>query len=44
MARPRVDTRLQNIEDGIDEIMNKLCEMSPCAPNKDEPKEEESEK
>jgi len=30
MARPRVDSRLQNIESGIDEIKNKLCEMSTC--------------
>jgi len=30
MARPKVDSRLQNIESGIDEIKNKLCEMSPC--------------
>jgi len=29
MARPKVDSRLQNIESGIDEIKNKLCEMSP---------------
>jgi len=32
MARPKVDSRLQNIESGIDEIKNKLCEMSQCEP------------
>jgi len=32
MARPKVDSRLQNIESGIDEIKNKLCEMSTCKP------------
>ncbi len=30
MARPKVDSRLQNIESGIDGIMDKLCEMSSC--------------
>ena len=32
MARPRVDSRLQNIESSLDGIMNKLCEMSSCEP------------
>ena len=30
MPRPPVDKRLQKIEDGINNIMNKLCEMEPC--------------
>jgi len=33
MARPRVDSRLQKIETGIDGIMDKLCEMSSCKPD-----------
>ena len=33
MPRPPVDKRLQHIESGIDEIKNKLCEMSPCKPD-----------
>ncbi len=32
MARPRVDSRLKNIETSLDWIMDKLCEMSPCKP------------
>ena len=30
MARPKVDSRLQNIEKGIDDIKEKLCEIHPC--------------
>ena len=41
MARPRVDSRLQNIESGIDEIKNKLCEMSPFNSEITENNEEE---
>jgi len=37
MARPPVDKRLQKIETGIDGIMDKLCEMSPCKPDDIEP-------
>jgi len=33
MARPKVDSRLQNIEDGIKKIQEKLCDMSPCEDN-----------
>jgi len=33
MARPPVDKRLQHIETSLDEIKNKLCEMSPCKPD-----------
>ena len=36
MVRPRVDKRLQNIEDGISGIMDKLCDMSPCKPEEDD--------
>jgi len=44
MARPKVDSRLQNIESGIDEIKSKLCEMSPCEPvNTENNTEEDSE-
>jgi len=42
MARPKVDKRLQNIEDGISGIMDKLCEISPCDPKEDEVVEEDS--
>jgi len=34
MARPRVDSRLQNIEAGIDEIKSKLGEITPYYLNK----------
>ena len=43
MARPKVDKRLQNIEDGISGIMDKLCDMSPCSPKEDEVVESEEE-
>ena len=43
MARPPVDTRLQKIENGIGEIMEKLCEMNPCSPKKPNNQTEESE-
>ena len=36
MPRQKVDKRLQNIEDGISGIMDKLCEISPCDPKEDE--------
>jgi hypothetical protein len=37
MARPKVDARLQNIEDGISDIKEKLCEIHPCKAAKQEP-------
>lgn len=42
MARPKVDSRLQNIEQGISEIKEKLCAMHPCESkdNKSEMEEE----
>jgi len=43
LARPKVDSRLQNIEDGIKEIKNKLCEIHPCNSKSDEPMEESEE-
>jgi len=30
MARPKVDSRLQNIEQGISEIKEKLYKIHPC--------------
>lgn len=32
MSRPKVESRLKNIEQGISEIKEKLCEMHPCEP------------
>jgi len=43
MARPKVDKRLQNIEDGIIEIKDKLCEIHPCEKEEDEVVESEEE-
>ena len=34
MARPKVDSRLKNIESGIDEIKSKLGEITPYSLNK----------
>jgi hypothetical protein len=39
MPRPKVDSRLQNIEQGIEDIKEKLCQMHPCEP-KETPNEE----
>ena len=30
MARIPIEKRLMRIEEGISDVMNKLCEMSPC--------------
>jgi len=30
MVRPKVDSRLQNIEKGIEDIKEKLCKIHPC--------------
>jgi len=43
MARPPVDTRLQKLEKGMKEIMEKLCEMEPCSPKESKNQMEESE-
>ena len=43
MARPPVDARLQKIENGIGEIMEKLCKMNPRSPKKSNAPTEESE-
>lgn len=42
MARPKVDSRLQNIEDGIKDIKEKLCEIHPCRTQDKEQEEEEN--
>ena len=36
MARPRVEKRLQNIEQGIDDIKEKLCKIDPCPPENED--------
>ena len=40
-GRKPIEKRLINIEEGINNVMGKLCEMSPCTP-KDEDVVEES--
>lgn len=35
MARPKVDKRLQNIEDGIENIKEILCKNMNCEPEED---------
>jgi len=43
-GRKPIEKRLMNIEQGITEIKEKLCEMDPCEPEEDvaaEPSEEE---
>lgn len=34
-GRKPIEKRLMDIEGGINGIMDKLCEMSPCAPKDD---------
>lgn len=36
MVRPKVDSRLQNIEQGIKNIQEKLCEIHPCKTKQDD--------
>jgi len=35
MARPKVDSRLQNIEQGIENIKEILCKHLKCEPEED---------
>ncbi len=35
-GRKPIEKRLMNIEDGISNVMAKLCEMSPCEPKDDD--------
>ena len=35
-GRKPIEKRLINIEAGINNVMDKLCEMSPCEPKKDD--------
>lgn len=35
MVRPKVDSRLQNIEQGIENIIEILCKNLNCAPKED---------
>jgi len=46
MARKPIEKRLMNIEQGISEIKEKLCEIEPCEPEDEDvattkPSEEE---
>jgi hypothetical protein len=36
MVRPKVDSRLQNIEQGIKNIQEKLCKIHPCETKQDD--------
>ena len=40
-GRKPIEKRLMNIEEEISNIMNKLCEMSPCKPKDDDVVKEE---
>ena len=41
MPRPKVESRLKNIEQGISEIKEKLCEIHPCESESKESEMEE---
>lgn len=41
VGRKPIEKRLMNIEDGISNLMDKLCEMSPCEPKTDSEEQEE---
>ena len=43
VGRKPIEKRLMNIEDGISNLMDKLCEMSPCDQKDDDVVEEEQE-
>ena len=40
-GRKPIEKRLMNIEDKISDVMNKLCEMSPCEPKTDDEVQDE---
>ena len=35
-GRKPIEKRLMNIEEKISDVMDKLCEMSPCEPNQED--------
>lgn len=35
-GRKPIEKRLMNIEEKISDVMDKLCEMSPCKPEEDD--------
>ena len=41
VGRKPIEKRLMDIEKSISEVMEKLCEMSPCEPKEDDVVEEE---
>ena len=41
-GRKPIEKRLMNIEEEISNVMDKLCQMSPCEPKQDDVVEEES--
>ena len=41
-GRKPIEKRLMNIEDGISNLMDKLCQMSPCEPEDSENNIEEA--
>ena len=43
-GRKPIEKRLINIEDGINNVMDKLCEMSPCEPKDEDVVAEEEQK